>query len=56
MGEEMKENLYLVYLHKHRSTYSEINTWFHASSQGLRLCEILPCQAASARETLSGMA
>lgn len=52
----MKENLYLVYLHKHKSTYSEINTWFHGSSWGLGLYEILPWQAASARESLAGIA
>lgn len=52
----MKENLYLVYLHKRKSTYSEVNTWFHDSSRGVGLCEILPWEAVSAREHLTGIA
>lgn len=32
MGEEMKQNLHLVYVHKNKSAYCEISTQFHCSS------------------------
>lgn len=31
MGEEMKQNLYLVYVYEHKSAYCEISSQFHFS-------------------------